>query len=74
MYCHYIGWYIGKCPLYRGVHYSECPLSEVPLYLGWQRCPVYRGVLISGVSLLRGSTAHYNYVAKSDDKTAPFAL
>ena len=32
MYCHYIGWCIGKCPLYRGVLYSECPLSEVPLY------------------------------------------
>ena len=31
-YCHYIGWCIGKCPLYRGVLYSECPLSEVPLY------------------------------------------
>ena len=24
MYCHYIGWCIGKCPLYRGVLYSEC--------------------------------------------------
>ena len=33
MYCHYIGWCIGKCPLYRGVLYSECPLSEVPLYM-----------------------------------------
>ena len=33
MYCHYIGWCIGKCPLYRGVLYSECPLSEVPLYI-----------------------------------------
>ena len=32
MYCHYIGWCIGKCPLYRGVRYSECPLSEVTLY------------------------------------------
>ena len=32
MYCHYIDWCIGKCPLYRGVLYSECPLSEVPLY------------------------------------------
>ena len=31
-YCHCIGWCIGKCPLYRGVLYSECPLSEVPLY------------------------------------------
>ena len=28
-----VGWCIGKCPLYRGVLYSECPLSEVPLYL-----------------------------------------
>ena len=28
MYCHYIGWCIGKCPLYRGVLYSECPLSD----------------------------------------------
>ena len=33
MYYHYIGWCIGKCVLYRGVLYSECPLSEVPLYL-----------------------------------------
>ena len=33
MYCHYIGWCIGKCPLYGGIHYSECPLSEVPLYI-----------------------------------------
>ena len=32
MYCHYIGWCIGKCPLYRGVLYSECPLSEL-LYM-----------------------------------------
>ena len=24
---------IGKCPLYRCVLYSECPLSEVPLYI-----------------------------------------
>ena len=24
MYCHYIGWCIGKSPLYRGVLYSEC--------------------------------------------------
>ena len=32
MYCHCIGWCIGKCPLYRGVLYSECPLSEAPLY------------------------------------------
>ena len=31
MYCLSIGWCIGKCPLYRGVLYSECPLSEVPL-------------------------------------------
>ena len=30
-YCHNIGWCIRKCPLYRGVLYSECPLSEVPL-------------------------------------------
>ena len=29
MHCHYIGWCIGKCPLYRGVLYSECPLPEV---------------------------------------------
>ena len=28
MYCHYIDW---CSPLYRGVLYSECPLSEVPL-------------------------------------------
>ena len=33
MYCHYIGWCIGKCPSYRGALYSECPLSEVPLYM-----------------------------------------
>ena len=35
MYCHYIhvGWCVEKCPLYRGVLYSECPLSEVPLYM-----------------------------------------
>ena len=34
MYCHYIiGWCIGKCPLYRGILYSECPLSEVSLYM-----------------------------------------
>ena len=33
MCCHSIGWCIGKCPLYRGVLYSECPLSEVPLYI-----------------------------------------
>ena len=33
MYCHYIGWCIDKCPLYRGVLNSECPLSEVPLYI-----------------------------------------
>ena len=32
MYCYYIGWCIRKCPLYRGARYSECPLSEVPLY------------------------------------------
>ena len=34
MYCHYIhvGWCIGKCPLYRGVLYSECPLLEDPLF------------------------------------------
>ena len=31
IYCHHIGWCIRKCPLYRGVLYSECPLSEVPL-------------------------------------------
>ena len=35
MYCHYIGWCIEMCPLYRGVLYSECPLSEVPLYTQW---------------------------------------
>ena len=23
MYCHYIGWCIGKCPLYRGVLYQR---------------------------------------------------
>ena len=34
MYCHYIGGCIEKwCPLYRVVLYSECPLSEVPLYM-----------------------------------------
>ena len=33
MCCRYIGWCIGKCPLYRGVLYSECPLAEVPLYM-----------------------------------------
>ena len=32
MYCHYIGWCIGKCSLYRGVLYSECPFSEAPLH------------------------------------------
>ena len=39
MYYHYRQvhyWCIEKCPLYRGylycVHYSEGPLSEVPLY------------------------------------------
>ena len=35
IYCHYIhvGWCIKECPLYRGVIYSECPLSEVTLYI-----------------------------------------
>ena len=28
---YYIGWCIRKCPLYRALLYSECPLSEVPL-------------------------------------------
>ena len=38
MYYHYIGWCIRKCPLYRGVLYSECPLSEVPPYVYMYVC------------------------------------
>ena len=41
MHCHYIGWCIGKCPLYRGVLYTECPLSEVPLYILTVHISVY---------------------------------
>ena len=41
MYCHYIDWCIGKYPLYRGVLYSECPLSKVPLYTGQNDAVVY---------------------------------
>ena len=37
MYCHYIGWCIGKCPLYRGVIYSECPLYRGVIY---SECPL----------------------------------
>ena len=67
MYCHYIGWCIGKCPLYRGVLYSECPLSEVPLYSsqGWApECPlgsilyvyfVLVCCMVSGLGLLLAS-------------------
>ena len=40
MHCHYIGWCIGKCPLCRGVLYSECPLSEVPQYSGNTSLPL----------------------------------
>ena len=41
MYCHYIGWCIGKCPLHRGVLYSECLLSEVPLYSLYESMCIY---------------------------------
>ena len=27
-----VSWCWSKCPLYRGVHYLECPLLDVPLY------------------------------------------
>ena len=29
LFCHCIGWCITKCPLYRGVFYSEFPVSEI---------------------------------------------
>ena len=32
VYCHCRGYSIRKCSLNRGVPYSECPLSKVPLY------------------------------------------
>ena len=35
---HCIGWCVGKCPLYRGVLYSERPLSEAPLYIVIASC------------------------------------
>ena len=34
----YIGWCVEKYPVYRGVLYSECPLSEVPLYITVYTC------------------------------------
>ena len=42
----HVGWCIGKCPLYRGVLYSECPLSEVPLHI--QRVSCLSGILPEG--------------------------
>ena len=42
------------------VRSSECPLSEVPLYTyGGKGVLLLRGVLISEVSLWRGSTVQY---------------
>ena len=32
----HVVWCIGTCPLYKGVLYSECPLSAVPLYCNVQ--------------------------------------
>ena len=37
MYCHYIGWCIGKCPLYR----TRCPLFKVSFIRGSTVCVHY---------------------------------
>ena len=56
MYCYYmyIGWCIRK---YRGVLYSECPLSEVPLYMGIYILSVHRLTCSWASSELRASRA-----------------
>ena len=33
----YVGRYIGKCPIYGGIFYSEWPLSEVPLFVNFSK-------------------------------------
>ena len=48
----HVGWCIGKCPLYRGVLYSKCPLSEVPLYTHHTTSITYH-MLIEVISIIK---------------------
>ena len=60
----YIGWCIGKCPLYRGVLYSECPLSEGLISSPRQR-ECWQPTEVSAVHPVRGPVEPETSVSSS---------